>query len=130
VHHVDLLVNLNWCIHQLRRIGSFEITTALLGGDPAGFRRALRAAASDEGMRVHTRIITTGLRAWNPDYASPEQIAVDDFDDAVQPRCPDCGLLMRDAPGGWTCPSCRHNITADPLTDPMPDFEGRGIHGG
>lgn len=68
---VDLLVNLNWCIHQLRRVGSFEITTALLGGDPAGFRRALRTAARDEGMRVHTRITTTGLRAWNPDHASP-----------------------------------------------------------
>jgi hypothetical protein len=69
---VDLLVNLNWCIHQLRRVGSFEITTALLGGDPAGYRRALRAAAKDEGMRVHTRITTTGLRAWNPDHASTQ----------------------------------------------------------
>lgn len=23
-----------------------------------------------------------------------------------QPRCPKCGVLMRDIPGGWRCPAC------------------------
>ncbi|MET0888194.1 MAG: hypothetical protein ABWX92_17285 [Mycetocola sp.] len=53
-----------------------------------------------------------------------------DFDDALQPRCPDCGVLMRDVPDGWVCPSCGHKSTADPLTGPLPDFDGHSIHGG
>jgi tRNA(Ile2) C34 agmatinyltransferase TiaS len=55
---------------------------------------------------------------------------VDDFIDAEQPRCPECGVLMRDMPEGWVCPSCGHSITADPLTGPMPHSDGRGVRGG
>jgi rubredoxin len=56
--------------------------------------------------------------------------AVDDFDDAAQPRCPDCGVLTRDVPDGWVCPSCGHKSYAVPLTGPMPDFDGHSILGG
>jgi hypothetical protein len=56
--------------------------------------------------------------------------AVDDLDDAAQPRCPDCGVLMRDVPEGWVCPSFGHQNRADLLTDPMPNFDGHSIHGG
>lgn len=30
----------------------------------------------------------------------------DDELDGVQPRCPACGVLMRDEPGAYRCPAC------------------------
>ncbi|MDT0185159.1 hypothetical protein Q9S36_33750 [Microbacterium sp. ARD31] len=29
----------------------------------------------------------------------------DIFDAAAQPRCPECGTLLRDVPGGFLCPT-------------------------
>ena len=65
---MDLLVNLRWCVAELRKTGHFEVASSLLGGDPAGFRRELRAAAKAAGMRVHTRLSDRGMSAWDPDH--------------------------------------------------------------
>ena len=51
----------------------------------------------------------------------------------VQPRCPSCGVVMRDHPKGFQCPECG---LADDLSKKMdavvipPDFDGPSIHGG
>ncbi len=70
---MDLLVNLRWCVLHLRNPGHFEVTTVLLGGDPAGFRRELRAAAKAAGMRFHTRLTDRGMIAWDPDHTVSEE---------------------------------------------------------
>lgn len=56
---------------------------------------------------------------------------MDLFDAAEQPRCPECGVVMRDVPGGWQCPSCGHaNFPKlDRIVIPPP-FRGPSIHGG
>lgn len=46
-----------------------------------------------------------------------------------QPRCPSCGVLMRDEPGAYVCPACGERVALPPAPMP-PHFEGDGIHGG
>lgn len=69
---------------------------------------------NSEGRRRHRRTLTR----------------MDPFDDAQQPRCPECGTVMRDVPGGWKCGGCGH---ADyPAIDgrQQPTFDGPSINGG
>jgi len=49
--------------------------------------------------------------------------------DGSHPRCDRCGVLLRDIPGGYRCPSCGRVL---PVTGPIqqPRFTGRSIHGG
>ncbi|MGX1694083.1 hypothetical protein ACWIBQ_01690 [Microbacterium keratanolyticum] len=48
---------------------------------------------------------------------------------STEPRCPDCGVVMRSEEGGWTCPACRR---FEPVEQgPLPaELRGPGIHGG
>jgi len=37
-----------------------------------------------------------------------QDTALDDaFDGLEQPKCPECGTVLRDVPGGYECPSCK-----------------------
>ena len=50
--------------------------------------------------------------------------------DGAQPDCDECGVVMRDIPGGWQCPSCGA-ILEQVWAGPLPDsFSGPSIHGG
>ncbi|MFF2631944.1 hypothetical protein ACFVR6_03585 [Microbacterium sp. NPDC058021] len=31
---------------------------------------------------------------------------MDEFDDVAQPRCPECGTVLRHAPKGFVCATC------------------------
>ena len=60
-----------------------------------------------------------------PTYAD----RVDDLEQfALQPSCPDCGVVMRDTATGYVCPSCGHRIPLDEVA--LPVFDGPSIHGG
>jgi hypothetical protein len=137
---VEPLVNLRWCVLQLRNAGHFEVATALLNGDAAGFRRELHAAARAAEMRVQTRLTDRGMFAWDPDHniddrlreriEALESVPEDDFGGLEQPRCVNCGVLMRDVPGGWDCPACDH-AEFPPLNRKLrPEFDGPSIRGG
>lgn len=53
----------------------------------------------------------------------------DALDDGAQPRCARDGIVMRDTPGGWECPSCGARLLT--RTDGRPaEFDGPSIHGG
>jgi rubrerythrin len=53
----------------------------------------------------------------------------DELADAAQPACEHCGIVLRDAPSGWACPSC--GLVVKHLLDTsMPTFVGPSIHGG
>lgn len=54
----------------------------------------------------------------------------DPFDDAQQPRCPKCGTLMRDVPGGWQCAGCGHSEYPSLDGRPQPTFDGPSVAGG
>lgn len=53
----------------------------------------------------------------------------DDLDAGAQPRCPACGVVMRDEPGAYVCPSCDHRELVPAFAMP-PGFDGPGIRGG
>jgi tRNA(Ile2) C34 agmatinyltransferase TiaS len=58
---------------------------------------------------------------------------VSDDIDGSQPRCEECGVLMRDIPGGWRCPACGHvdaPVVMQQQQQQLPDFDGPSIHGG
>ncbi|WP_164478100.1 TFIIB-type zinc ribbon-containing protein [Microbacterium sp. ABRD28] len=46
-----------------------------------------------------------------------------------QPRCPNCGVVMRDEPGAYRCPACGRVIEVADVP-PAPVFDGPAIHGG
>ncbi len=48
---------------------------------------------------------------------------------AVQPRCPNCGVLMRDVPQGWPYPAWGHIESAE-TGDVTSDFDVPKIYGG
>ena len=53
--------------------------------------------------------------------------------DAQQPRCPTCGTVMRDIPGGFVCGGCGHvdDRAAELSAVQMPpEFDGPAIQGG
>jgi len=37
---------------------------------------------------------------------------------AAQPRCPSCGVLMRDSPDTYTCPACGHSALIPQIEHP------------
>ncbi|GEP49072.1 hypothetical protein MSA03_25800 [Microbacterium saccharophilum] len=47
----------------------------------------------------------------------------------AQPRCPTCGVVMRDEPGATMCPSCGRREAHDDVVMP-PSFDGPAIRGG
>lgn len=51
---------------------------------------------------------------------------MDDFDQAVQPHCPDCGIVMRTTPGAYQCPHCGH-LELIPHVKMPPEFDGPDI---
>lgn len=54
---------------------------------------------------------------------------MDDLDAGTQPHCPNDDVLMRDAPGGWSCAECGHFESA--MQGPLPpESDVPGIHGG
>lgn len=54
---------------------------------------------------------------------------VDPVEEGVQPRCPRCGIVMRDIAGGWICPACKYTSFAQLAQQPIdPDLPN--IHGG
>lgn len=46
-----------------------------------------------------------------------------------QPRCPSCGVLMRDEPGAYVCPACGERVALPDVATP-PRFDGPSIRGG
>ena len=138
---MELLVNLRWCVLQLRNTGHFEVATALLSGDAASFRRELRVAAKAAGMRIHTRLTDRGMFAWDPDHnigddqlreriEAPESEPEDDLGGLEQPRCANCSVLMGDVHGGWECPACG-GAEYPPVDGKLrPEFNGPSIRGG
>ncbi|WP_171013084.1 hypothetical protein [Microbacterium sp. 2FI] len=53
--------------------------------------------------------------------------------DGAQPRCPLCGVLMRDIPGAWRCPACGHVYAPTMMQQQQqeqPEFDGPSIRGG
>lgn len=51
-------------------------------------------------------------------------------DEGAQPRCEECGVLMRDIAGGWQCPACGHQLLPTTQIPVAPRFKGPAIHGG
>lgn len=47
----------------------------------------------------------------------------------IQPTCAECGVVMRDEPGGVRCPACGDWLPSDDVTTP-PAFDGPSIRGG
>jgi ribosomal protein S27AE len=89
-------------------------------GGSAPARRALQAIAARRRPVSGCAMDCAGGNLWD----------VDLFDDAQQPRCPECGTLMRDVPGGWQCSACGH---ADYLARDgkmPPAFDGPSVKGG
>ncbi|WP_390178062.1 hypothetical protein [Microbacterium sp. MTN4-26] len=54
---------------------------------------------------------------------------MDDDLDGAQPRCPSCGVLMRDERDGFRCPACATLVAFD-AAPPPPTFDGPSIRGG
>ncbi|WP_353113875.1 hypothetical protein [Microbacterium sp.] len=52
---------------------------------------------------------------------------VDEF--GQSPRCPECGILLREVRGGWRCPECSHAEDAPWVSKPD-DGGAPSIHGG
>jgi tRNA(Ile2) C34 agmatinyltransferase TiaS len=52
-----------------------------------------------------------------------------DLEAGAQPRCPSCGVLMRDVPDGVTCPECGYHEPHDVVAMP-PEFSGPTVRGG
>lgn len=50
--------------------------------------------------------------------------------DAAQPTCPDCGVVMRDGTDDIACPNCGHSIPLENIKKPIDEFDGPAIHGG
>lgn len=48
---------------------------------------------------------------------------------STEPRCPECGVVMRVEPGGWRCPECGRVEPIEQVAIP-PHFDGLGIYGG
>ncbi len=53
----------------------------------------------------------------------------DDVEAGTQPRCPECGVVMRDDPAGAVCPECGLTQPHDDVVMP-PEFDGPSLYGG
>lgn len=55
------------------------------------------------------------------------------MDDLAHPHCPDCGVVLRDHPRGFVCPSCGFLEDQSEVMDSVvipEDFNGPTLHGG
>ena len=52
-----------------------------------------------------------------------------DLDAGMQPRCPSCGIVMRDGDGASTCPDCGYSERHGDAVMP-PEFVGPTINDG
>lgn len=58
---------------------------------------------------TYERIVTNWSSVWR----------VDLVEEGIHPRCPRCGIVMRDIPGGWVCPACSYKCYAQFAQQPM-----------
>lgn len=124
-------------VARLRNTGSIAMMHQELPAPVDEFRRGLRRAAREAGIRVLTSSRDGSFIAWDPAYeVSTEALraAMNALTilPSTSPACPDDLVVMRDAPGGgWVCPECGRRIDVPPALGPKPDDAGiPGIHGG
>lgn len=124
-------------IARLRNTGSITLLQQELPVPADEFRRGLRRAARDAGIRVLTSRQGGSFIAWDPAFEVPAEAlraAMDTLSilPSTAPTCPDDLVVMRDAPGGgWVCPECGRCVELPPSTRPKPDDTGiPGINGG
>lgn len=123
-------------VARLQRTGSIALTHQELPAPVDEFRRGLRRAAKDAGIRVLTSSKDESFIAWDPAFevsmdAMREAMNSLDFLVSTNPTCPDDLVAMRDAPDGWACPECGRRVEIPASVAPKPDDSGiPGIHGG
>lgn len=124
-------------VARLRSTGSIALLQQELPAPVDEFRRGLRRAARDAGIRVLTSRQGGSFIAWDPAFEVPAEALRAAMDALIilpstSPTCPDDLVVMRDAPGGgWACPECGRRVELPPSTRPKPDDTGiPGIHGG
>ena len=125
-------------IARLRNTGSIALLQQELPAPVDEFRRGLRRAARDAGIRVLTSRQRGSFIAWDPAFKVNVESALRAAMDALTilpstvPTCPDDLVVMRDAPGGgWVCPECGRRVKLPPSTRPKPDDTGiPGTNGG
>jgi len=124
-------------IARLRNTGSIALLHQELPGPVDEFRRGLRKAAREAGIRVLTSSKDGSFIAWDPAFevtADAMRAAMNALTilPSTNPECPDDLVIMRDAPGGgWVCPECGRRIDIPSTIGPKPDDSGiPGINGG
>lgn len=124
-------------VARLRNTGSIALMHQELPEPVDEFRRALRTAAREAGIRVLTSSKDGSFIAWDPAFevtADAMRAAMNALTilPSTSPECPDDLVVMRDAPGGgWVCPECGRRVDIPPSIGPRPDDAGiLGIHGG
>lgn len=123
-------------VARLQRTGSIALAHQELPAPVGEFRRGLRSAAKDAGIRVLTSSKDGSFIAWDPAFEvsmDAMREAMNSLDSLVPttPTCPDDMVVMRDAPGGWVCPECGRRVDIPTSAAPKPDDHGiHGIHGG
>jgi hypothetical protein len=124
-------------IARLRNTGSIALLQQELPAPVDEFRRGLRRAARDAGIRVLTSRQGGSFIAWDPAFEVPAEALRAAMDaltilPSTVPTCPDDLVVMRDATGGgWVCPECGRRVELPPSTRPKPDDTGiNGINGG
>jgi hypothetical protein len=124
-------------VARLRNTGSIAMMHQELPASVDEFRRGLRRAAREAGIRVLTSSKDGAFIAWDPAYEVPAETLRAAMNaltilPSTSPECPDDLVVMHDAPGGgWACPECGRRIEIPPAIGPKPDDTGiPGIHGG
>lgn len=124
-------------VARLRNTGSIAMLQQELPAPVDEFRRGLRRAAREAGIRVLTSSKDGSFIAWDPAYEVPAEALRAAMNaltiiPSTSPECPDDLVVMRDAPGGgWVCPECGRRIEIPPAIGPKPGDAGiPGIHGG
>lgn len=97
-------------VARLQRTGSIALTHQELPAPVDEFRRGLRRAAKDAGIRVLTSSKDESFIAWDPAFevsmdAMREAMNSLDFLVSTNPTCPDDLVAMRDAPTAGPAPN-------------------------
>jgi len=81
--------------------------------------RTLNRAQQPPGVRrTDIRARLAGRWLWNVrDWAGRSIEDVDDLSELEQPRCPRCGAVMRDVPGGYECAADETLILDEPVVE-------------
>ena len=124
-------------IARIRNTGSIALLQQELPVPVDEFRRGLRRAARNAGIRVLTSRQGGSFIAWDPAFEVPAEALRAAMDaltilPSTIPTCPADQVAMRDTPGGgWICPECGRRVELPPSTRPKPDDTGiPGINGG